>query len=320
MAAAPGTRRCLRCQRDGHLRRPAARRGNRKVYALLRAVPVRLGSRTPGGPLWHQGIAGRDLDRLRLGRHRDPTRRRGDPPRRGRRRAGVRHRRVGEPGKPDPLLAAVRAVHPQRSAAGGCAPVQQGPRRLRDGRGCRCAGAGKPRARQGTRRDASSAWWKAAARWRTGSIAPGPRRTASRSSPACGTRWTMRDWRRTRSATSTRTAPARRRTTRWSGSRVSAVFGERAASIPISSNKSMIGHTLTAAGTVEAIFTLLAMRHGRLAADHQLRDAGPGAAGGLRAERRARCAGGARDFQFVRLRRAERLPGDGAAVRCAARW
>jgi 3-oxoacyl-[acyl-carrier-protein] synthase II len=48
----------------------------------------------------------------------------------------------------------------------------------------------------------------------------------------------------------------------WVG--VSAVFGERAPSIPISSNKSMIGHTLTAAGTVEAIFTLLAMRHGRL--------------------------------------------------------
>ncbi len=48
----------------------------------------------------------------------------------------------------------------------------------------------------------------------------------------------------------------------WVGA--SAVFGERAASIPISSNKSMIGHTLTAAGTVEAIFTLLALRHGRL--------------------------------------------------------
>jgi len=48
----------------------------------------------------------------------------------------------------------------------------------------------------------------------------------------------------------------------WLG--VSAVFGERAAAIPISSNKSMIGHTLTAAGAVEAVFTLLAMRHGRL--------------------------------------------------------
>ena len=45
---------------------------------------------------------------------------------------------------------------------------------------------------------------------------------------------------------------------------VSAVFGERAPSIPISSNKSMIGHTLTAAGAVEAIFTLLTLRQGRL--------------------------------------------------------
>src|ERR1700722_3962842 len=47
----------------------------------------------------------------------------------------------------------------------------------------------------------------------------------------------------------------------WVGA--AAVFGERAASIPISSNKSMIGHTLTAAGAVEAIFTLLALQHGR---------------------------------------------------------
>jgi len=48
----------------------------------------------------------------------------------------------------------------------------------------------------------------------------------------------------------------------WIG--VSAVFGERAGALPISSNKSMIGHTLTAAGAVEAIFTLLSMRHGVL--------------------------------------------------------
>ena len=48
----------------------------------------------------------------------------------------------------------------------------------------------------------------------------------------------------------------------WVG--VSAVFGERASSIPISSNKSMIGHTLTAAGAIEAIFTLLTLHHGVL--------------------------------------------------------
>src|SRR6476620_7761506 len=45
---------------------------------------------------------------------------------------------------------------------------------------------------------------------------------------------------------------------------VSSVFGERARSIPISSNKSMIGHTLSAAGTVEAVFTLLTLQHQRL--------------------------------------------------------
>jgi 3-oxoacyl-[acyl-carrier-protein] synthase II len=42
------------------------------------------------------------------------------------------------------------------------------------------------------------------------------------------------------------------------------VFGERAKTIPISSNKSMIGHTLSAAGTVEAVFTLLTLEHQRL--------------------------------------------------------
>jgi 3-oxoacyl-[acyl-carrier-protein] synthase II len=45
---------------------------------------------------------------------------------------------------------------------------------------------------------------------------------------------------------------------------VQAVFGERAGAIPMSSNKSMIGHTLTAAGTIEAVFTLLTMQHGRI--------------------------------------------------------
>ncbi|HVV78870.1 MAG TPA: beta-ketoacyl-ACP synthase, partial [Pseudolabrys sp.] len=45
---------------------------------------------------------------------------------------------------------------------------------------------------------------------------------------------------------------------------VMAVFGERAKSIPMSSNKSMVGHTLSAAGAVEAAFTLLTLEHGRL--------------------------------------------------------
>jgi len=45
---------------------------------------------------------------------------------------------------------------------------------------------------------------------------------------------------------------------------VSTVFGERARDIPISSNKSMIGHTITAAGAVEAVFTLLTLEHQRI--------------------------------------------------------
>jgi len=42
------------------------------------------------------------------------------------------------------------------------------------------------------------------------------------------------------------------------------VFGERAKDIPISSNKSMIGHTLSAAGAVEAIFTLMTLDRQRI--------------------------------------------------------
>jgi 3-oxoacyl-[acyl-carrier-protein] synthase II len=45
---------------------------------------------------------------------------------------------------------------------------------------------------------------------------------------------------------------------------VTAVLGERAKSVPISSNKSMIGHTLSAAGAVEAVFTLLTLEHQRV--------------------------------------------------------
>ena len=43
---------------------------------------------------------------------------------------------------------------------------------------------------------------------------------------------------------------------------LSTVFGQRMRSIPISSNKSMIGHTLSAAGAIEAAFSLMTMREG----------------------------------------------------------
>ena len=45
---------------------------------------------------------------------------------------------------------------------------------------------------------------------------------------------------------------------------VSTVLGERATTVPISSNKSMIGHTLSAAGAVEAVFSLLTLNNQRI--------------------------------------------------------
>ena len=43
-----------------------------------------------------------------------------------------------------------------------------------------------------------------------------------------------------------------------------AVIGERMKTVPISSNKSMIGHTLAAAGAVEAVASLLTIAHGKI--------------------------------------------------------
>jgi 3-oxoacyl-[acyl-carrier-protein] synthase II len=43
---------------------------------------------------------------------------------------------------------------------------------------------------------------------------------------------------------------------------IKAVLGEHSKKVPISSNKSMLGHLLGAAGGVEAIFTILAIRDG----------------------------------------------------------
>src|SRR5712671_1093109 len=45
---------------------------------------------------------------------------------------------------------------------------------------------------------------------------------------------------------------------------LTAVFGSRVKSIPVSSNKSMIGHTLSAAGVIEAVVSLLTIQHQRL--------------------------------------------------------
>jgi 3-oxoacyl-[acyl-carrier-protein] synthase II len=45
---------------------------------------------------------------------------------------------------------------------------------------------------------------------------------------------------------------------------ISTVFGDLAGKVPVSSNKSMVGHTISAAGAVEAVFSLLTLEHQRI--------------------------------------------------------
>ncbi len=50
------------------------------------------------------------------------------------------------------------------------------------------------------------------------------------------------------------------------------IFGDHAGNVAVTANKSMIGHTLGAAGAIEAIVTLLAMRDGRVPPTANLED------------------------------------------------
>ena len=81
---------------------------------------------------------------------------------------------------------------------------------------------------------------------------------------------------RSRSTTSTRTAPARRKTTRWNISAFPRCSASTPAAIPVSSNKSMVGHTLSAAGAVEAVFSLLTLEHQRIPPTINYDDSGSG--------------------------------------------
>ena len=57
-----------------------------------------------------------------------------------------------------------------------------------------------------------------------------------------------------------RMAPLRRRVTGAEAQAVKSVFGADAHSVLVSSTKSMTGHLLGAAGAIESIFTVLALR------------------------------------------------------------
>jgi 3-oxoacyl-[acyl-carrier-protein] synthase II len=60
---------------------------------------------------------------------------------------------------------------------------------------------------------------------------------------------------------------------------IKTIFGDHAGSLAITANKSMLGHTLGAAGAIEAITTILAIRDGRIPPTINLTDPDPAAAG-----------------------------------------
>ena len=57
------------------------------------------------------------------------------------------------------------------------------------------------------------------------------------------------------------------------------LFGERAGDVSVTANKSMLGHTLGAAGAIEAISTIMSIRHGLVPPTINLEDPDPAAEG-----------------------------------------
>ncbi len=108
------------------------------------------------------------------------------------------------------------------------------------------------------------------------------------------------------------------------------LFGARAGEVSVTANKSMLGHTLGAAGSIEAIVTLRTLREGVDPADDQPPRSGRGGSrAGPDAERRPRAGHADRGQQLLRVRRAEQRarapavgrdeqpsPGDAMRPRC----
>ena len=107
------------------------------------------------------------------------------------------------------------------------------------------------------------------------------------------------------SITSTPTAPAPSVNDSIETLAIKRTFGDAAYQVPISSTKSMMGHLIAAAGSVEAIVCLLTIRDGVLAADDQPRSSRPGLRPGLHSPRRPAQGRGRRALEQLRFRRPE---------------
>ena len=112
-------------------------------FSFYSRFKFEFGGRLSCGQARHQGIADLAVDRLRLRRNRDPTRRRSHPE--GRNRCGARrgNGRLGKHGIVGSFLASFGTIDCERPATIRREAILQKPRRLRHGRGCR-----RPRARK----------------------------------------------------------------------------------------------------------------------------------------------------------------------------
>ena len=99
---------------------------------------------------------------------------------------------------------------------------------------------------------------------------------------------------------------------------IKSCFGDYAKKLPVSSTKSMTGHLLGAAGGVEAIFSILAMRDGVIPPTINLDNPGEGCDLDFVPHIGARCEARHRAVEFVRLRRHQRDAGVPAALIGAA--
>ena len=270
--------------------------------AAAGTIAMRLGAHGPG---FSRRLGLRDrLARDRRGAAHHPARR------------GRRRRRRRDRGRADRALPGRLQAHGRALARGRLAPVRRPARRLRHGRGRgrrSCSSAPSTRGARGATVYGRIAGYGASNdafhitqpdEDGRGAVRGDARDAGRRGRRARRRRLPQRARHR-----------ARRSTTEIETQAIKQVFNGGGTPPPVSSTKSAIGHLLGAAGAVEAIACLEAVRRGVLPPTLNYERARPRVRPRLRARGAARGAGaGAGPVQLVRLRRPERVPGGGEGV------